>query len=174
MAPVDAKTPPLPPVNAVELVEAARFELTASQRKLGAVCGTDRRVVMKWQQGKQRPYPWHWESMARAVHPFNAALAARLAAASGHTLVSLGLEAPAAAVQAPPLASSAPVAAVHLVDSIVCAAAETMQVSPHVVRPALVAAFQRSLALGLANEAVLAGLSAPASSSPPTKAAKKA
>jgi len=96
----DPTTSLLPHVDALELVEAASSELVASQRKLAQICGIDRRVVAKWVQGRQRPYPWHWESMARAVHPRNAALAARLAAAGGHTLVSLGLQAPATASQA--------------------------------------------------------------------------
>ncbi len=169
MPPIAPTTTPLPPVNAPELVEAARYELTVSQRKLGVICETDRRVVAKWQQGVQRPYPWHWERMARAVHPKNVVLAGRLAAAGGHTLVSLGLQAPAGGVQAPQIAPPPAVAATHLVDSIVCAAAETMQVAPHTIRPALVAAFQRSLALGLGTDAVLAGLSPPA----PPKASKK-
>jgi hypothetical protein len=56
---------------------------------------------------------------------------------------------------------------------VVCAAAETMQVSPHVVRPALVAAFQRSIALGLGTDAVLAGLSPIPSTKVPPKASKK-
>src|ERR1700722_15489521 len=136
-APHAPPTNPPPPRNPLELVEAARSELMVSQRKLGLICETDRRVVAKWQQGRQRPYPWHWERMARAVHPKNVALAGRLAAAGGHTLVSLGLQAPAGAVQAQQVASPPLLAAAHLVDSIVCAAAVRRQVSPHSIRPAL-------------------------------------
>jgi hypothetical protein len=170
MTPSDPTASPVPPDDALALVEAARFELTASQRKLAQICELDRRVVAKWQHGRQRPYPWHWERMARAVHPKNVDLAARLAAAGGHTLVSLGLQAPPATTRAAQVAPPPLVAATHLVDSIVCAAAETMQVSPHAIRPALVAAFQRSIALGMGSDAVLAGLSPPA----PPKASKKA
>ncbi len=39
------------------------------------------------------------------------------------------------------------------------AAAETMEVSPHAIRPALVAAFERTVALKPGSDAVLAGLS---------------
>jgi hypothetical protein len=170
MAPPTPATQAATHDDALALVEAARFELTASQKKLAQICGLDRRVVMKWQHGRQRPYPWHWEAMARAVHPRNAVLAARLAAAGGHTLVSLGLQASPSATAASQTGATSPVAATHLVDSIVCAAAETMQVSPHAIRPALVAAFQRTIALGLGTDAVVAGLSPPA----PPRASKKA
>jgi hypothetical protein len=139
-----------------------------SQRELAIVCGLERRSVMKWQQGVGTPSDRHWQAMARAVYPRNAALAAQLAAAGNTTLVALGLQAPEAEPVALAQAATAAGSAAYLVDSIVCAAAETMQVSPHAVRPALVAAFERSIALGLAADAVLAGLSSPA----PPKAPK--
>jgi hypothetical protein len=50
-----------------------------------------------------------------------------------------------------------------MVDSIVCAAAEAMQTAPHVVRPALVAAFERANALGMTAAEVLRGMAEAAS-----------
>jgi DNA-binding XRE family transcriptional regulator len=150
------------PVNsdqALALLAAVRKELILSQSTLGKLVGRERRTVMRWQQGRANPYPWHWEAMARAVHPRNRALASQLAAAGGHTLVSLGLEAPAPP-PAPPPPAPAPAgpAPRHLVDSIVCAAAEAIQLTPQAIRPALVAAFERASALGMASDAVLGGL----------------
>ena len=42
----------------------------------------------------------------------------------------------------------------HLVDSIVCAAAESIDGSPRAIRPAVKAAFDRAAALGLGLELV--------------------
>jgi hypothetical protein len=150
---------PVTPDQALALLDAVRKELILSQAKLGAIIGRERRTVMRWQHGKRRPYPWDWERMARAVHPRNRALAAQLAAAAGQTLVSMGLEAPAPP-PAPPPAAPAPAgpAPRHLVDSIVCAAAEAIQLTPQAIRPALMAAFERASALNMASDAVLGGL----------------
>jgi len=169
----DPPTLSLTPNDVFALITAARRELGASQKDLAEICGLERRSVMKWQLGRGSPMPWNWQAMARAVYPRNASLAAQLAAAGGSTLSSLGLQAPPAAIAVPQVAPPPLLAATHLVDSIVCAAAETMQVSPHTIRPALVAAFQRSLALGLGNDAVLAGLSPIPSTTVPPKASKK-
>jgi hypothetical protein len=49
----------------------------------------------------------------------------------------------------------------HLVDSVVCAAAEAMQTPPHVMRPALVAAFERAIALGMTADDVLKAMAEP-------------
>ena len=47
-----------------------------------------------------------------------------------------------------------------LVDSVVCAAAEAMQLTPQAVRAALVAAFERADALGMSTGDVLGALTA--------------
>jgi len=169
MAPPAPATASVTPDQVLALLHAARRELIVSQRELADICGLERRSVMKWQQGRTVPMPWNWQAMAKAVYPRNAPVAAQLAAAGGTTLFALGLQASPAAVGAQPGAQAQAVSATHLVDSVVCAAAETMQVSPHAIRPALVAAFQRAIALGLGTDAVLGGLSPPA----PSKASKK-
>jgi hypothetical protein len=139
-----------------------RSELTLSQRELGDICKYERRTVMRWEHGSTLPSPWDWEAMARAVHPSNADLAGKLAAAAGQTLVSLGLEAPPPPppppAPPPPPPAPPPPATAHLVDSIVCAAAEAMQLTPAAIRPALVAAFERAAALHMEAGAVLSGL----------------
>jgi hypothetical protein len=162
-------TPFVTPNDVLALLEGVRATLVVSQRELAEICGLERRSVMKWQQGRGQPMTWHWESMAKAVYPRNAPLAAQLAAAGGTTLSALGLQASATAAEAPQGAQTQAVSATHLVDSVVCAAAETMQVPPHTIRPALVAAFQRSIALGLGTSAVLAGLTPPAPPATPKK-----
>jgi hypothetical protein len=52
-----------------------------------------------------------------------------------------------------------------LVDSVVCAAAEAMQVAPQAIRPAVLAAFARARDAGLTTDAVVAVLTPPP---PPT------
>jgi hypothetical protein len=48
----------------------------------------------------------------------------------------------------------------HLVDTVVCAAAEALGVPPPAVRPALLAAFQRAREVGLTTEDVEQAISA--------------
>ena len=70
---------------------------------------------------------------------------------------------PTAPAPSPPVVPppSPPVPAVVLVDSVVCAAAEAMALSPQAVRPAVLAAFVRARDAGLAPDAVVAVLSPP-------------
>jgi hypothetical protein len=62
---------------------------------------------------------------------------------------------------------------VHIVDTVVCAAAEAMQLMPDAIRPALRAAFRRARLAGLSVEAVDAALQSGVSSNratpPPAK-----
>jgi len=133
-----------------ELFLRVRTALHLSQQKLGDLIGSSRRTILRAEQRGKIVLPTTWETLARATHPRDRALAAELAAAAGHTLVSLGLEGPPAPVGLPTALSSK-----YLVDSIVCAAAEAMQTPPHAMRPALTAAFERAVALGMTAEDVL-------------------
>ena len=86
-------------------------------------------------------------------------LAAQLAQSVGESLVSLGVVKPApppVVASAPGVPSPPPVE--DVVDSIVCAAADAMNVLPRDVRPALLAAFTRARRLGLGIEAVESAL----------------
>ena len=92
--------------------------------------------------------------LAAAVFPRDPQLAAQLAQAAGATLQQLGLV-PASPAPAPPMAKPP-----HLVDTVVCAAAEALGVPPPAVRPALLAAFQRAREVGLTTEDVEQAISA--------------
>jgi DNA-binding XRE family transcriptional regulator len=137
------------------LLREIRRALLGSQGTVGEVVGVVRQTVAKWEQGKSVPPPSTWAALARAVHPRDVALAARVAAAGDHSLESLGLAAPA------PPAPALSLTPAHLADSIVCAAADAMDVTPRSVRPAVVAAFERAMALSMTPEAVLKVLAAP-------------
>lgn len=96
--------------------------------------------------------------MVRGVFPVDRELAAEMAEAAGTTLEALGLV-PARAAPAPAPASAADelrasARAEKIVDSVVCAASEAMDVLPRAIRPALLAAFTRTRELGLSVESV--------------------
>jgi hypothetical protein len=134
----------------------AQHTLGTSQSGLGKLLGgVTRRTVWRYQGGKTSPYPSHLHNLAKHIHPLNAALAAEIAAAGGATLESLRIVVPA-----PPQAASVPAAppapppidplqARLLVDAIVCAAAEALDVPPKSVRGVLHAAFARAKETGL-------------------------
>lgn len=100
--------------------------------------------------------PHHWETLARVVHPRDPQLAAELAKSAGRTLAEMGLE------RAPTRE--------HLVDSILCVAADALQTTPRAMRPGLAAALERMTALGLTAEEVLATMAA----TPPSAAKDEA
>jgi hypothetical protein len=137
------------------LLIEAQHTLTTSQSGLGRLLGgVTRRTVSRYQRGKTSPYPSHLHNLAKHIHPLNAALAAEIAAAGGATLESLGIVLPPppqapvpAAPPAPPPID--PLQARLLVDAIVCAAAEALDVPPKNVRSVLHAAFARAKETGL-------------------------
>jgi len=88
------------------------------------------------------------------VYPVDAALAAEIAAAGGTTLEALGVlppPPPPAPAPPPPVPVTPPD---RVVDAVVCAAAEAMQVMPQAVRPAVLAAFACARELGLTVDGV--------------------
>lgn len=144
----------------IVLLIQARHLLGVSQGDLGEMIGSSRRTAQRWETTSTRPDPRHWCEIARRVHPLDPALAAKLAALGGSSLVELGLAAPAApaapgadAQGAVASRSGSPAGAPspEAIDSIVAAAAEAL-------RPAILAAFARAQALGLTVEAVVRGL----------------
>jgi transcriptional regulator with XRE-family HTH domain len=134
--------------------------LHMNQRELAALLGCSTRTVIRYYHGGGMLTAGTYQRLARAVHPHDRVFAAELAALEGHTLISLGLELPAPPPPppAPPVAMRPTPSSRHMVDSIVCAAAEAMQTPPHVMRPALTAAFERASALGMTAEEVLKGM----------------
>ncbi len=142
----------------------ARRLLQVNQRELGELLGLSSRTIQRWDKsGSFQPY--HLPEMARAVHPKDPALAARIAALVGRTLEDLGL-APGPALPAPPPPHPAshplsPEMKAHLVDAVVCAAADALSLPPASARPALVAAFRKAADVKLTMADVLAVLAPP-------------
>ncbi len=156
------------------LVTQSMVALGLTQERLGAMVTASRRTVSRWASGRSHPTPDTLARLAVAVYPTDSGLAARLAAESGQTLESLGLVAPSPpATPAPPPRALPPTALV--VESVVCAVAEAMQVAPSVARQALRAALARAQALGLSVEEMSEALSPPppASSEAPSSRATR-
>jgi hypothetical protein len=127
----------------------AQRALGKSQGELGLLLGASHRTGQRWGSGASIPSAERVETLARHVFPVDASLAAELATEAGTTLENLGL----VARPAPPPPPFTPPAD-RVVDSVVCAASEAMDVMPRAIRPALLAAFTRARELGLSVEAV--------------------
>jgi len=127
---------------------ASRMALGESQQGLGKAIRTARKTVGRWERGWSTPGRVTIGQIAALLLPIDPALAEELAAAAGETLASLGI--------ARPDARPSPL----LIDAIVCVAADAADMTPKMIRPALLAAFQRAKAAGLDVTAVVAGLSA--------------
>jgi hypothetical protein len=141
-----------------EMLYRLQQTLRINQKQLAELLGCSPRTIIRYyDRGTTVFLPSQYENLARAAHPIDRALAAEMAGYAGKTLVDLGLESPPAP-PAPPAPERTAPSSKHLVDSVVCAAAEAMQTPPHAMRPALVAAFERAVALGMTMEGVIEGL----------------
>lgn len=106
---------------------------------LGEVLGVSRRTA---QRSASSGVPSdEMRALAKLVHPANPKLAARIAASLGTTLEASGIVKPAPVEMSPPAPRSLPPG---VVDAVVCAAAEVIELMPNDVRPALHAAFARA------------------------------
>jgi transcriptional regulator with XRE-family HTH domain len=152
-----------------QLLLRAQESLHLNQKQLGALLGLSSRTIGRWYRGGGGLYPGACEKLARATHPLDAALAKDLAARGGTSLVALGLEKPPAPSVVKGELTPLPA---HLADSIVCVAAEAVETTPKAMRPALVAAFERALALGMTAEEVLGAMKAGKKEPPSRKGAK--
>jgi len=149
------------------LIHLARRALgVGSQGDFGELMGVSRRTGQRWETGRATPVKRQIEQMARLVHPADRDVATQLAAAAGTTLIALGLEKPPAPPPPPPPPAPPAPPVEDIVDSIVCAAADAMNVLPRDVRPALLAAFTRTRRLGLGVEVVERALAATKPPSP--------
>ncbi len=139
------------------LVSEARQALGTTQLDLAARLGVSRSTGQRWDACRSVPAPAQLHELARLVHPVDADLAKRIAAAGGATLEALGIVVPPPPLQAP---AEPPTSAARdrVVDAVVCAAAEAADAVPHAVRPVLLAAFTCARELGLTVEAVERGL----------------
>jgi hypothetical protein len=136
----------------VSLLYEASHCLSLNQHQLGELVGVSVRTVQRMYAGRSDLPPWGWTALARAVHPRDPELAARLAKAGGSRLAELGLVAP---LQASVLDAT------HMADSVVCAAAEAIDLSPRTVRPALIAAIRRARQMRLSLEDLEGALGTP-------------
>ncbi len=112
--------------------------LHLSQGELGVLMGASHRTGQRWATGRSTPSPGQWKTLAQKVYAIDPELAASAAEAGGTTLHALGLETSAERARAD-----------RIVDSVVCAAADAMDVTPQRVRLALFAAAVRARELGL-------------------------
>lgn len=145
------------PPDLMPAVVKAQLTLLLNQKELGELMGSSQRTVQRWYAGRGWPSPDQLTKLVVAVHPRDPDIARRLAATMGHTLESLGVVAPP--VQAP--AEPSPLMPL-LVESVVSAAAEALDVSPRVARPAVLAAVERAKAAALTLDDLLAVLRPPA------------
>ncbi len=132
------------------LLLRARHVLDLTQSQLGPKLGSSERTSQRWERGESTPLPSQLQDLAALVYAGDPDLAGELAVQGGSTLEALGLVPP---TPGPEVA--------HVVDSIVCAAAEAIDLSPRAVRSALSAAFTRARRLGLSLDVVEETLRAP-------------
>lgn len=150
-----AMTTPTPTMTVPQMMYRMQTLLGISQRKLGDLMGVSSRSIIRYYKGGATLLPSTYEALARAVHPKDPSFAAYLATFTGKTLVQMGLERPPAPPP-PPLPPPRPMPTrEHLVDSILCVAADALQTTPRAMRPGVTAALQRMIAVGLTAEEVL-------------------
>jgi transcriptional regulator with XRE-family HTH domain len=139
----------------MQLVNLARPLVGYTHRQLADVVGYSERTVRRWYAGGSNPDFVALGRLADAVRPKDSSLAAELDAAAGRPPPA-PLPLPPVVVAPPPAAPAVPPHV--LVDSIVCAAAEAMSLTPQAVRPAIVAAFKRASEAAISPHAVYAVL----------------
>jgi hypothetical protein len=151
--------------HVLPLVTKAQGVLLFNQRTLADAIGSSHRTVQRWSSGRAHPLVMHVRKLAVLVYPHDAPLAAELAALAGESLESLGLvpPAPAAPAQASPPAAPppSPLLLAALAESVVAAAAEAMDVSPRVARPAVLAAAERAQSANVSIDDLVRALRPP-------------
>jgi transcriptional regulator with XRE-family HTH domain len=159
-------------VHAPRLLVRTQIALGLSQQQLGDLLGCSRRTIVRYTQGHNGPSIAEWHLLARHVHDVEPALGAEIAQETGETLETLGIIQPAPAPAPAPIAvESRPLPPTRdLVDSIVCAAAEAVATTPQSIRPALRAAFERAVSVGVGIEEVRAVLQRRESTKSPSRA----
>ncbi len=143
----------MPPRDPAVLFNAARRAMRTSQKDLAAALGASERSGQRWAAGGFSTF--YLPRLARLVYPHDEALAREIAEAAGGTLESLGIVVPP-----PPAPQGPPPPPAGIVDAVVCAAAEAIDLTPKAVRPAVLAAFTRAQELGLGIDFVRATLGA--------------
>jgi len=142
------------------LHDARRALDLGSQGALGEALGSSKHTGQRWALERATPTGDQLRRLAAMVYPRNAALAGELAAHAGTSVEALGLVPPPPPATPPmpvPIAAPPPPPPpdpIHIVDTVVCAAAEALHMMPDAIRPALRAAFRRARLAGLSVEAV--------------------
>jgi len=153
-------TLPVGSLSTGQMFHRVQKVLHLNQKELAEVLGLSPRTISRYYDHGGVLLPSSYVKLATRCHPHDREMAVYLATLAGHTLETLGLEQPPA--PPPPVEPPAPApalpAASHMADSVVCAGAEALQMSPHAMRTALVAAFGRAVALGMSAEQVLAAM----------------
>jgi len=152
-------------VENLSLLFEARRALSLTQRGLASLLGMSLRTVQRVHSGGSGIGRDRWAVLARAIHPRNPDLAARIAASQHTTLEAFGIAPPPAARAAASSAEASSPAPVKTrppsprdADGVLCAAANVMNVPPRAVRPVLAAAFGRAKELGLSVETLAEAL----------------
>ena len=140
------------------LIGRVRSAFMCSQRQLGEALGISKRTVLRWEGGSTTPTDFQVAAMARLVYPKDRETARQLAAALGKSLVDLDIEAPPPPLPLPAPAGPKRPSPPYLVDSVVCVASEAASMLPQAMRPALLAAFERLVALELSPADVVEAL----------------
>ncbi len=149
------------------MLQYARRVLGMEQGELAHAMGVSRRTVIRWQKGQTAPVEAQVRQLADMVREEDEDLADELLASALLEPPPRPRESAARSVAAPAAAAPAPAgppepqgpAPPHLIDAIVCAAADAADMIPRVMRPPLRAAFLRAAELGLSIESVVLGLS---------------
>lgn len=136
------------PATTAALIAETGTLLGMHHAELAKHLGVSRRTVSRWASEGTRLTSSHVEILATLAYPRDRSLAARIAALAKDTLVGLGLEEP------PPPAPPPPPPSPKLVDAVVCAAADVLELSPRAVRPALLAALRCAREAGLSLETI--------------------
>jgi len=162
----------------------ARETLHLNQLGLAELVGSSLRTVQRWETRRGQPSISVMQVLADAVRPHDPDLASQIdvwaprpAPPAPPVLPPAAVEIAAPPVLPPPLPPPPPVPPIPqavLVDSVVCAAAEAMTLSPQAVRPAVLAAFARARDAALTVEAVVGALAPPPSPAEETPARRKA
>lgn len=156
-----------------QLLHRLQTTLGMTQKQLGELMNCSSRTIIRYYQRGGILLPQTYATLAKACEGRDPALAAYLSARAGMSIEDLAtgkpspLSRPAAPAAMAPQAASRPTpTSKHLADSVLCAASEAMQASPHVMRPAFAAGLQRMIELGLGAEEMLRAIT-------PDRAAKR-
>lgn len=139
-------------LESASLLIAAGDVLRLNQRELAERLGVSRRTIVRWTARATAMGPTDMIALARLVFPHDLQLAEALALKSATTLERLGLVRPAPPpppALPPPVPSPPPPPLARLVDIVVCAVADALDLPPRAARPALLAGVRRAKELGL-------------------------